>query len=114
MRLLSDDEHSWANLEIVLTSPVGQRALDFHLAEIAATKPDDPYYRLVRFLIALVQIRKQDARDLLDEIIADDTQDERIYQRADEFLAEYEAKHGKLFEAASAPASGDQSPAETR
>lgn len=98
LRQLSTDPFSWANLQLVLTSPQGQRALEFHLREVEATRPDDPHYRLVRFQIALVRAREAEARSLWTQIMGDPAADARIQQRAREFLAEYEGRFGPLFE----------------
>lgn len=97
LRLLSTDPHSWGNLELILASPLGQRGLRFHLQEVAATHPGDPHYRLVRFMIALVQIREADARELWAEIMDDPESDEAIRIVARDFLSQYEERHGPLF-----------------
>ncbi|HMP73023.1 MAG TPA: hypothetical protein PKE55_07130 [Kiritimatiellia bacterium] len=97
LRLLSTDPHSWGNLEMILASPLGQRGLHFHLQEVAATHPNDPHYRLVRFMIALVQIRTTDARRLWEEIMEDPASDEVTRSIARSFLAQYEMRHGALF-----------------
>ncbi len=97
LRLLSTDPHSWGNLELILASPLGQRGLRFHLQEVAATYPEDPHYRLVRFLIALVQLREAEARELWAEIMDDPKSDEAIRIVARDFLGQYEERHGPLF-----------------
>lgn len=99
LRQLSDDENSWSNLHIVLLTPAGERALQFHLREIEATRPDDPHYRLVRFQIALVLAQVHEGRRLWVEIEQDRAREPIIFQRARGFLDQYEQRYGPLFPA---------------
>ena len=97
LRMLSRDDQTWSNLAIILASPEGSRAVDFHLAELGATSPQDLGYRLVRLQIALVRAQSREAREAWTDLEGRGDFSTAARQRAWSFRTEFEKRHGPLF-----------------